>query len=142
MSWSTLDDLPPGNERLRRQIAKRYLMQGLEVALDEIVLTNGGLDALNLCLQAVARPGDAVVVESPCFYAALQALERLGLKAIEVPTHPREGVDLSYPVPHPGNPAAQGLLADDQLPKSTWLHAALGEKTAPWSSCCHITTCH
>jgi DNA-binding transcriptional MocR family regulator len=70
------------------------MMQGLEVSADEIVLTHGGLDALNLCLDAVTRPGDAVVVESPCFYAALQTIERLGLRATEVPTHPREGVDL------------------------------------------------
>jgi DNA-binding transcriptional MocR family regulator len=35
-----------------------------------------------------------VVVESPCFYATLQALERSGLRAVEVPTHPREGIDL------------------------------------------------
>jgi DNA-binding transcriptional MocR family regulator len=93
--WSTLDDMPPGNERLRRQIARRYLTQGFELDADEIVLTNGGLDALNMCVEAVTRPGDAVVVESPCFYAALQALERLGLRAIGLPTHPRNGVDLS-----------------------------------------------
>jgi len=34
------------------------------------------------------------VVESPTFYMALQALQRLGLRAIEVPTHCREGIDL------------------------------------------------
>jgi DNA-binding transcriptional MocR family regulator len=42
----------------------------------------------------VTRPGDAVVVESPTFYMELQALQRLGLRAIEVPTHVREGIDL------------------------------------------------
>ncbi len=109
--WSTFDDLPPGNERLRRQIGKRYLTQGLSVSADEIVLTNGALEALNLCLQAVARPGDAVVVECPSFYGALQSLERLQLKAIEVPTHPREGVDLSR-LAH---------VLETQRPKACWL---------------------
>jgi DNA-binding transcriptional MocR family regulator len=52
------------------------------------------MPALNLCLQAVTAPGDCVVVESPCFYVALQALQRLGLKAVEVATDSREGVDL------------------------------------------------
>ena len=75
------------------------------------MLTHGGLDALNLCLEAVARPGDAVVVESPCFYAALQAIERLGLRAIEVPTHPREGVDL----------LALAHVLETQRPKACWL---------------------
>ncbi|MDM0109106.1 PLP-dependent aminotransferase family protein [Variovorax sp. J22R24] len=92
--WSTVDDLTPGNARLRRQIALRYLADGMQVHTDEIVVTNGALEALNLCLSAVTRPGAAVLIESPTFYAALQALERLGLEAVEVPTHPREGMDL------------------------------------------------
>ncbi len=92
--WSMVDDLPAGNLRLKREIAKRYLRHGLTVSTDEIVLTHGAMEALNLCLSAVARPGDAVVVESPTFYVALQALQRLGLHAIEVPTHVREGIDL------------------------------------------------
>lgn len=93
--WSTVDDLTPGNPSLRRQIALRYLADGLHVQPDEIVITNGALEALNLCLHAVARPGDAVIIESPTFYGALQALEGLGLKAIQVATHPREGIDLA-----------------------------------------------
>nr|WP_315188929.1 PLP-dependent aminotransferase family protein [uncultured Albidiferax sp.] len=92
--WRMLEDLPPGNLQLKREIAKRYLRQGFAVATDEIVLTHGAMEALNLCLNAVTRPGDAVVVESPTFYVALQALQRLGLRAIEVPTHVREGIDL------------------------------------------------
>jgi len=92
--WSTVDDLTPGHASLRRQIALRYLAAGMPVSADDIVITNGALEALNLCLAAVTRAGDAVVVESPTFYAALQSLERMGLQAIEVPTHPREGIDL------------------------------------------------
>ena len=94
--WNMVDDLPPGNLRLKREISKRYLRQGMAVAPDEIVLTNGAMEALNLCLNAVARPGDAVVVESPTSYIALQALQQLSLRAIEVPTHVREGVELGH----------------------------------------------
>lgn len=92
--WSTVDDLTPGNLDLRRQIALRYLLDGVRIDVDGIVVTNGAMEALNLCLAAVCSPGDAVIVESPCFYACLQALERLGLRAIEVATDPRQGVDL------------------------------------------------
>jgi DNA-binding transcriptional MocR family regulator len=81
------------------------------VDTDEIIITNGAIDALNLCLQTVARPGDAVIIESPSFYGALQALERIGVKAIEVPTHPREGVDL----------AALALALEQHSPKACWL---------------------
>jgi DNA-binding transcriptional MocR family regulator len=109
--WSSVDDLTPGNLQLRRQIALRYMIDGLQIHTDEIVITNGALEALNLCLTAVTRPGDSVLVESPTFYAALQSLERNGLHAIEVPTHPREGADL---------PSMARLLLRHK-PKACWL---------------------
>lgn len=92
---SIVQSLPPGDERLRQQIALRYGLHGSAVDVDEIVITNGAMEALNLCLEAVTQPGDIVVVESPTFYAALQALERLNLQALEVATHPRDGIDLA-----------------------------------------------
>lgn len=93
--WSTVQHLPAGNETLRRQIAWRHLATGMVVSADEVIITDGALEGLNLCLQAVTRPGDVVAIESPGFYAAQQALERLNLRAVEVPVDPREGVDLS-----------------------------------------------
>lgn len=89
-----VEDLTQGNERLRRQISLRYAASGTAVEPDEVVITHGAMEALNLCLQAVTQPGDVVAVESPTFYSALQALERLKLRAVEVATHPRDGVDL------------------------------------------------
>jgi DNA-binding transcriptional MocR family regulator len=92
--WSTVVDLPPGNEHLRRQIALRYMGMGISQPMEEIVVTNGALEALNLCLMAVTRPGDVVAVESPGFYAALQAIERLDLRAVEIPVDPTTGLNL------------------------------------------------
>ena len=109
--WSTVDDLTPGNASLRRQIALRYLADGMSVHTDEIVITNGALEALNLCLHAVARPGDAVIIESPAFYGALQALEGFGVRAIPVATHPREGIDL----------AELAIALERHAPKACWL---------------------
>ncbi|GGY14022.1 aminotransferase-like domain-containing protein [Paludibacterium paludis] len=87
--------LPAGNSQLREQIARRYLGMGMHVAPEELIVTSGALEALNLCLSAVARPGDLIAIESPGFYAALQALERLGMKALEIPVHPKRGLDLA-----------------------------------------------
>jgi DNA-binding transcriptional MocR family regulator len=92
--WSTVVDLPPGNEQLRRQIALRYMGMGIAQSMEELVVTNGALEALNLCLMAVTRPGDLVAIESPGFYAALQAIERLDLRAVEIPVDPVSGIDL------------------------------------------------
>jgi len=94
--WSTVEDLPGGSAELRRQISRRYLRAGAAVSPDEIIITGGALEALNLSLQALTRPGDLVAIESPAFYGCLQAVEALGLKAIEIPTHPTVGVDIAY----------------------------------------------
>lgn len=91
--WDTVADLPPGSTALRQQILRRYLLTGVDVALDEVLITNGAMEALNLCLQAVAAPGEVIAIESPAFYGPLQAIERLGLRAVEVRTDPQLGVD-------------------------------------------------
>ena len=93
--WNTVESLPPGSIDLRRQIARRYLASGLTVDIDQIIITAGALEALNLCLSALARPGDTIAIESPTFYGCLQAAERLGINVVEIPAHPRDGVDLA-----------------------------------------------
>lgn len=87
-------DITEGNPNLRRQIALRYMLSGVMLPLEELVITSGAMEALNLCLQTVTQPGDLVAIEAPAFYACLQVLERLQLKAVEIPVHPREGIDL------------------------------------------------
>ena len=89
-----INNLPPGNEALRKTLARRYAQQGITVSPDEIVITNGAMEALSLSLQAVTEPGDWVVVENPTFYGALQAIERLKLKAVAIATDPQHGMDL------------------------------------------------
>ncbi|MBA2080605.1 PLP-dependent aminotransferase family protein [Aeromonas veronii] len=92
--FSTVADLPPGNEALRRAIAQRYASDGVAVNPQEIIITTGAMEALSLSLQVLTEPGDWVVVESPTFYGALQAIERLKLKAVEIPVIPGVGIDL------------------------------------------------
>jgi DNA-binding transcriptional MocR family regulator len=52
------------------------------------------MEAIDLCLEAVCHPGDIVAVESPIYFGLLQTLEVHGLKALEIPTHPRDGISL------------------------------------------------
>ncbi len=83
---------PPGLRELRHQLARRFNAQELH---DDFVITNGAQEAITLALLALARPGDTIAVESPCFYGTLQCIEALGMRALEVPGHPQQGIDLA-----------------------------------------------
>ncbi|MCK5813713.1 MAG: PLP-dependent aminotransferase family protein [Cocleimonas sp.] len=88
-------DSPSGNSDLRRKIAQRLLSGGVKVHPDEVVITVGCQEALVLSLNAVTKAGDTVAVESPNYYGMLQAIETLGLKALEIPTDAETGISLS-----------------------------------------------
>jgi DNA-binding transcriptional MocR family regulator len=95
--------VPPGNLRLRTQIAKHMLQAGCALRPDEIVTTTGCMEAVFLALKVLCPPGSTVAVESPTFFNFLQLIETLGLKALEIPTSPTDGVSLealSYALDH------------------------------------------
>ncbi len=85
---------PPGLDELRIQIAQRAAAHGCGLSPNDIVITSGGNEAIDLCLRVVCRPGDIVAIETPMYFGTLQALEVHGLRALEIPTHPREGISL------------------------------------------------
>jgi DNA-binding transcriptional MocR family regulator len=87
-------DFPPGYAPLRHEIAKRSIDSGCRLSENEIVTTHGTMEALNLCLRAVAKSGDIIAIESPAFYGTLQIIESLGMKALEIPADPRDGIVL------------------------------------------------
>ena len=88
-------DIPPGNEALRIQIAQRAVGIGCNITHADVVTTSGCLEAFTLSLRAVCNPGDTVAIESPMYFGVLQVLESLNLRALEIPTHPRDGISLS-----------------------------------------------
>lgn len=81
-------------QELVRQLVRHSLNWGPPLAPEELVVTNSCTESLALCLRAVTQPGDTVAVESPSYYLVLQLLENMGLKALEIPTHPRTGVSV------------------------------------------------
>lgn len=87
-------DYVPGCEALRVQIARRALSSGCRLSPDEVVITTGCTESVSLCLRAVCNTGDTVAIESPTGFDALLSLDVLGLKALEIPTHPRDGISL------------------------------------------------
>lgn len=85
---------PNGQQEFRAVLARRATDAGMRLTADDIVVTQGCIEALHLALRAVTDPGDTVAVESPSFYGLLQVLENLGLKALEIPTSPQTGLSL------------------------------------------------
>ncbi|MPR37277.1 aminotransferase-like domain-containing protein [Salmonirosea aquatica] len=88
-------DKAEGNERLRRQIARWAFNMECSLSHHDIITTSGCLNALSYCLMSVTEKGDTVAMESPVSFGMLQLAEALGLKVLELPTHPESGVDLN-----------------------------------------------
>ena len=62
-TWSSISDLTPGNAELRRLIG--LLELALSISANDIVITSGAMEAINLCLHAVTKPGDTIAIEFP-----------------------------------------------------------------------------
>ncbi|WP_298609465.1 PLP-dependent aminotransferase family protein [uncultured Thiothrix sp.] len=87
-------DTLPGCLEVRKQIAHLSLSSGTSVHPEDVITTTGCQEALSISLKAITKPGDVVAIESPSFYGLMQMLNALGLKALEIPTHPTEGISL------------------------------------------------
>ncbi|WP_144212882.1 aminotransferase-like domain-containing protein [Shewanella donghaensis] len=85
---------PQGNINLRQQLAKHFTLQGFTSHADELVITNGCLDAVVTALNTFCKAGDVVAVSSPCYVGILEILSLLELAVIEIPTT-HEGINLT-----------------------------------------------
>ena len=86
--------LPPGPLLLRCEICRHAHDLGMTLAAEDIILTNGCMEALQLALRGVTQPGDTIALESPTYFNLISLAEHLGLRTIEVPTHPDQGMSL------------------------------------------------
>ncbi|MCU7552885.1 PLP-dependent aminotransferase family protein [Chitinophagaceae bacterium LB-8] len=87
---------PQGNLRLRKQIARYAFNWGGNITEKDVVTTQGCMEALVFCLKAVAEPGDTIAIETPTYFGIFSVMKSLGLKVLEIPTHPEEGISLEY----------------------------------------------
>lgn len=83
-----------GNVKLRRMIAVRSLVWEGHLKESDVITTSGCMNALTLCLMALTQPGDTIALESPCYPGILQLAVGLGLKVLEIATHPVNGIDI------------------------------------------------
>ncbi|MET7569473.1 PLP-dependent aminotransferase family protein [Streptomyces sp. NPDC005492] len=81
-----------GEPDLRAALAARTSARGLPTAADDVLVTTGSQQALSLLATALLEPGDVVLVESPCYLAALQVFAFAGARVVAVPGD-GDGVD-------------------------------------------------
>lgn len=74
-----------GLPELREAVAQRFRDRGAPTSADEIIITSGALNALNLILTAIGRRGERALVEQPTFPHALEALHRHGYRLVPTP---------------------------------------------------------
>ena len=86
-------DAPEGDPMLREILAKRMAQRGILVRPADVLSTGGGLQGLDICVGAMTRPGDTVLVETPTFFPLLDTLRRRQLLALEIYSHPKTGID-------------------------------------------------
>ena len=85
---------PMGRRELRVALSRRLLVAGIKATPDDIITTHGATEALLLALRATTKCGDLVAVETPTYFGILHLVRDLGLRVIEVPVCPRQGMML------------------------------------------------
>jgi DNA-binding transcriptional MocR family regulator len=81
---------------LRKHIARQAINWGGNISQEDIVTTQGCMEALVYCLKAITKPGDLIAIESPTYFGIFNVIESLGLRMIEIPANPATGVNLDY----------------------------------------------
>ncbi|MGY4929347.1 aminotransferase-like domain-containing protein [Streptomyces sp. 900105755] len=99
-----------GEPALRQRLAARVSARGLRTEADDLLVTTGSQQALSLLASALIDPGDTILVESPCYLAALQVFGLAGARVLPVPGD-ADGVD----------PAALEELIRAERPKLLYL---------------------
>src|SRR5205823_11399159 len=77
--------IPAGLPRLRAAVADYLTKLGLPTSEARLLISGGGQQGLALLASLWLRPGDAVVVESPCYPGALDAFRSAGARLLSVP---------------------------------------------------------
>ncbi|WP_125702546.1 aminotransferase-like domain-containing protein [Lacticaseibacillus daqingensis] len=85
---------PQGSPALRTQLAHRLTQDGLPTTADQVLLTQGAQQALDLVARLLIDPGDGLVVEGPTYIGALSAFDTYQPTYYEVPVA-HDGMDLT-----------------------------------------------
>jgi len=83
-----------GSPALRHQLKGRAERFGCAADVEDVIVTQGETEALELCLRQLTRPGDLVAVPSPTSFRTLELIASLGLGVLEMPASPGSGLSV------------------------------------------------
>lgn len=113
-----------GLRALRRQLSAGLAQRAIECSEEQIVLTQGASQALELCVNVLVQPGDCVLVDDPCYPHLLALLRTRGIRSVGVPR-----------TAHGPDATALATLASTNRPKifitNTTAHNPTGTTTSP-----------
>jgi 2-aminoadipate transaminase len=81
LQYSTTEGFGP----LREWIAEHLRHRGIAARADELLITNGSQQGIDLVARVFLDPGDVVLVENPTYLAAIQAFAAYQVRLIAVP---------------------------------------------------------
>lgn len=84
-----------GHLPLRQQIAKRLRLHGISVSENEILITSGAQQGIDMVIRMMAVQGKKIAIESPTYAAILPLLKFNGVSTLEIPMKP-DGMDLDF----------------------------------------------
>ena len=85
-----------GDDLFRAQIVKYLYMRNIPAVKENVMITNGCTEGIFLCMSHLCRPGDQIIMQSPCSFGVLQMAEMLNLKVLEVRPDGQDGIDVDH----------------------------------------------
>ena len=86
---------PPGEQGLRKALSEHFRLESFNFSPQELVITNGCIDAVRLAIESITKEGDTIAISSPCFSGLLDLLTAISRKVIEIPIK-NDGLDLEH----------------------------------------------
>ena len=118
-----------GAHSLRAQIVHDLAKHGVPASEQDILVTSGSQQAIDLIARVLIDPGDTVLVQTPTYGGALQTFAAASARVEGMandsegpipPSHPRERVKLLYLMPNHANPTGQSISENRRRELVVW----------------------
>jgi DNA-binding transcriptional MocR family regulator len=121
-----------GVVKLRELVVKELAGMGVACDLDEVIITNGSTQGLDLAIRALVNPGDRVLIEDPSYHGGIQLFKLAGANLLPMPTDDQgpdlsrlpsgsmQGIKTCYLIPNFRNPTATTISLKRRQQIADW----------------------